>query len=181
MPSISLNFIRVGADQFTTSDEAEIADALAYIRSTYSTVRISINRVEYYNISTADAWGSDVVHNAAQAELLTRKWSIPNHNIDVFLVKYMLFPPPDQNVRGLTPKPGPCVKNYFEMDGCVVKIEHAQGGLTGQILAHEVGHYLNLPDDRTDLSNLMYWSLPNGGTLDIYQGAIMRDHCFVEP
>jgi hypothetical protein len=31
MPSISLNFIRVGADQFTPTDEAEIVAAIAFI------------------------------------------------------------------------------------------------------------------------------------------------------
>jgi hypothetical protein len=70
------------------------------------------------------------------------------------------------------------------MDGSVVQISPPTmilPSLTGPCLAHEVGHYLGLKDDYIDSNNLMFWSVPNGGTLDIYQGAIMRDHCFVEP
>ena len=64
------------------------------------------------------------------------------------------------------------------MDGAVVEVI---AGLTGVILAHEVGHYLGLGHVTTDSTNLMFPSVPNGGRLTSAQGTTMRSHCFVEP
>jgi hypothetical protein len=63
------------------------------------------------------------------------------------------------------------------MDGAVVELI---GSTTGQVLAHEVGHYLGLSHVTGDSTNLMFPSVPNGGVLTTAQGNIMKSHCFIE-
>ena len=64
------------------------------------------------------------------------------------------------------------------MDGSVVAIEGSVN-TTGFVLAHEAGHYLGLSYS-TSSANLMFGTVPNGGTLTSSQGSNMRDHCFVK-
>jgi hypothetical protein len=173
MPGISINIIRVGSDRFTSSDELEISRAISFIRSTYATVGLSVPRVEDFSISTADARGRDVIDNDAEASALTDEWTVPNNALDVFFVKTYVG-----STAGLSRVAGPCDKDALGMDGSVVEI---LTGITGHILAHEVGHYLGLAHRPGDSNNLMFNSVPNGGRLDASQGATMRSHCFVEP
>lgn len=172
MPGISINIIRVGSDRFTSSDELEISQAISFIRNTYATIGLSLRRVEHYVISTAAARGRDVIDNNGEAEALTDEWTVRNNAVDVFFVKTYVG-----SVAGLSPVNGPCDKDAKGMDGAVVEI---LTGLTGHILAHEVGHYLGLGHRSNDSNNLMFDSVPNGGRLDSSQGATMRSHCFVE-
>lgn len=171
MPAISVNLIRVGSEQFTSTDEATINSAVNILRNTYSSIGISLRRVENWVIPNARANGRDIIDNNGEAETLTDEWTVPNNNVDVFLVKLYVG-----GVAGLSPVPGPCDKNAKGMDGTVVELV---GGVTGQVLAHEVGHYLGL-SHVTNSTNLMFPSVPNGGGLTVAQGNTMKSHCFIE-
>lgn len=172
MPGISINIIRVGSEQFTPADLTTINNAITVLRNTYATVGLTLSRVEHYIITNAQANGRDVIDNNDEAETLTDEWTVNNNAVDVFVVKLYVG-----SVAGLSPLSGPCDKNAKGMDGTVVEL---LGGLTGQILAHEVGHYLGLPHVG-DSTNLMFPSVPNGGTLTAAQGNTIKSHCFVEP
>lgn len=171
MPAISVNLIRVGSEQFTSTDEATINSAVNILRNTYSSIGISLRRVENWVIPNSRANGRDIIDNNGEAETLTDEWTVPNNNVDVFLVKLYVG-----GVAGLSPVPGPCDKNAKGMDGTVVELV---GGVTGQVLAHEVGHYLGL-SHVTNSTNLMFPSVPNGGGLTVAQGNTMKSHCFIE-
>lgn len=173
MPAISINIIRVGVENFTTADATTINNAINTMRSIYSTVGLTLRRVERWHITLAAANGRNVIDNNGEAETLTDEWTVPNNNVDVFVVKLYVG-----SVAGLSPVPGPCDKNAKGMDGTVVELI---GGTTGQVLAHEVGHYLGLGHVTGDSTNLMFPSVPNGGVLTNGQGNTMKSHCFIEP
>jgi hypothetical protein len=173
MPGLSINIIRVGSENFTSADATTINNAITTIKNTYATVGLSISRVERYTISLADAKGRDVIDNDGEAEALTDEWTVPNNAVDVFFVKLYVGA-----VAGLSPVSGPCDKDAKGMDGSVVELV---GSTTGQVLAHEVGHYLGLSHVTGDSSNLMFPSVPNGGLLTAAQGTTMKSHCFIDP
>jgi len=172
VPAISINVIRVGSDQFTSSDLTTISNAVNTMRNTYATIGLTLRRVQHFAITTAKARGRDVIDSDDEASTLTDEWSIRNYAIDVFFVKSYVGP-----VAGLSPAPGPCDKNAWGMNGAVVEL---LGVNTGVVLAHEVGHYLGLPHLTASSANLMFPSVPNGGALTASQGNIMKSHCFIE-
>ncbi|MBE8518301.1 matrixin family metalloprotease [Amycolatopsis sp. H6(2020)] len=172
MPGISINIIRVGSENFTPTDLTTIDDAVNTLRNTYSTIGLTLRRVEHYIIPLASANGRDVIDSDSEAETLTDEWTVANNAVDVFFVKLYVGP-----VAGLSPVGGPCDKNAKGMDGTVCELI---GGTTGQVLAHEVGHYLGLSHVTGDSSNLMFPSVPNGGQLTATQGNTMKSHCFIE-
>jgi hypothetical protein len=173
MPSVNINIIRVGIENFTAGDHATVNNAIATMRNIYATVNMEIPVVEFWDIGVAAANGRDVIDDNGEAETLTDEWTVPNRSIDVFVVKLYVGA-----VAGLSPAPGPCNKDAKGMDGAVVELV---GGTTGQALAHEVGHYLGLAHRDNDSTNLMFPSIPNGGLLAANQGDVMRQHCFVTP
>jgi hypothetical protein len=173
MPSINLNIIRVGSENFTAADETTINTAISTMKTIYATVGFSIPVVENWVIGLAQANGRDVIDNDDEAETLTDEWTVPNRSVDVFFVKLYVGA-----VAGLSPVGGPCDKDAKGMDGSVVEMN---GSITGQILAHEVGHYLGLSHVTGDSTNLMFPNVPNGAVLTAGQGDIMLRHCFVTP
>lgn len=173
MPGISINIIRVGSENFTSTDLTTISNAINTTRNIYATVGLQLRRVEHFIIPLARANGREVIDNNGEAEALTDEWTVSNNAVDVFAVKLYVG-----TVAGLSPVPGPCDKNAKGMDGAVVELI---GGTTGQVLAHELGHYLGLGHVTGDSANLMFPSVPNGGVLTAGQGNTMKSHCFIEP
>ena len=171
---VHMNFIRVGSDQFTNNDLAEMDSALQFTRDTYAQVNLGVGRIEHYVISTGEADGADNINNDDEAEDLTNRWTVPNSALDIFWVLTYAG-----TTIGLSRVDGPCDKNAKGMDGSVVAIE-GSANTTGFVLAHEAGHYLGL-NHSSSSSNLMFGTVPNGGNLTSGQGSNMRDHCFVKP
>jgi Matrixin len=168
---IDLNMIRVGSDQFTAPDSAEIDLAVRNTRDTYAQVSLAIGRVTHWHISTAEADGYDNIGSDDEAEDLTDDWTVDNSALDIFLVLTY-----SGSTIGRSAVDGPCDKDAKGMDGSVVAIET---NVTGLVLAHEAGHYLGL-SHVNDSANLMNPTAPNGGDLTSGQGSNMRDHCFVK-
>jgi hypothetical protein len=173
MPSVNINIIRVGIENFTAGDHTTVDNAIATMRSIYATVDMDVPVVEFWDIPLASANGRDIIDDNGEAEALTGEWTVPNRSIDVFVVKLYVG-----TVAGLSPAPGPCGKNGKGMTGAVVELVDST---TGHGLAHEVGHYLGLAHKDSDSTNLMFPTIPNGGLLTAGQGDAMRQHCFVTP
>lgn len=171
---VHINFIRVGSDQYTKSDLAEMDSALQFTRDTYAQADLGVGRIEHFVISTAEANGADNVNNNDEAEELTNDWTVPNSALDVFWVLTYSGP-----TIGLSRVAGPCNKNAKGMDGSVVAIE-GSANTTGFVLAHEAGHYLGLKHASSN-TNLMFRNVPNGGNLTSSQGSKIRGHCFTKP
>ena len=170
---VHMNFIRVGSDQFTNNDLAEMDSALQFTRDNYEQVNLGVGKVEHYFITTAEAGGAENINNDDEAEELTNDWTVPNSSLHIFF----LLTYPGSSI-GLSRVDGPCDKDAKGMDGSVVAIEGSVN-TTGFVLAHEAGHYLGLGHSSSS-GNLMFGTVPNGGGLTSGQGSNMRDHCFVK-
>jgi hypothetical protein len=170
---VHMNFIRVGSDQFTAADLAEIDSALQFTRDTYAQVNLGVGRIEHFVISTSEADGADNINNDAEAEDLTDDWTVPNSALDIFFVRTY-----SGSTIGLSRVDGPCDKDAKGMDGSVVAMEGSVN-TTGFVLAHEAGHYLGLSHSSSN-ANLMFGTVPNGGGLTSGQGSNMRNHCFTK-
>ncbi len=170
---VHMNFIRVGSDQFTNNDLAEMDAALQFARDNWAQVNLGVARIEHFVISTAEAGGAENIDNDDEAEELTNDWTVPNSALDIFWVLTYAG-----STIGLSRVDGPCDKDAKGMDGSVVAIEGAVT-TTGFVLAHEAGHYLGLSHSSSS-GNLMFGTVPNGGNLTSGQGSNMRDHCFTK-
>lgn len=172
MPSIHINVILVGADQFTTEDRREVNEALQRTRAIYATVGLSVTESPF-EISVAAARGREFIDDHAEAEALTDEWTVKNQGLDVFFVRGYAG-----TTIGRSRVDGPCDKDAKGMDGSVVAIEGTPVE-TGIVTAHEAAHYLGL-SHVNDVTNLMNPSLAlTAFNLNGAQGANMRDHCFV--
>lgn len=170
---VDFNIIRVGIDQYAWSDIEEIDAAVRDTRATYAQVSLAIGRVLHWDIFTAQADGADNIGSDDEAEDLTNDWTVDNSALDIFIVLTY-----SGTTIGLSRVDGPCDKDAKGMDGSVVAIE-SSAATTGQVLAHEAGHYLGL-SHINDGTNLMNPTVQNGGALTASQGKNMRDHCFVK-
>ena len=170
---VSLNLIRT--DTFDDAAMRRIDSALKWMRGIYATVNIGVGRVRRYAIPP----GFEVIAGHDEAVDLWDAYSAPNGGIDVFLVRVI-----PGGVNGISPTDGTCDKDSKDDSGCVVDMEDSSGGLgfdLGQVIAHEVGHYLGLPHEDHLPHNLMYPVVPNGGRLYGGQGGSMVLHCAIEP
>jgi len=144
---VHLNAILVGYDKYTDgistppilrSNYYDIAAAIQKTRDIYATVNFGIGRILYYGIHTASTPGREIIDDADEAKALTAEWTVRNDGIDVFFVLDCVGPRIGRSeVKGPCDKDDACV-----MTGCVISLEDPR--LTGQVLAHELGHYLGL-------------------------------------
>lgn len=196
-----LNLIRVGLESFTPANNQAIDAALESLRTIYANAGFGIGRVLRFEIAEEQANDSGVVQGIlvfdSLADDLTNAWTVHNNGLDVFLV-LVFDPAPNTQVIGRSAVGGPCDKDdSCVMTGCVVSLETAS---TGQVLAHEAGHYLGLShinnltaaivdldnDGNVDptipasvVANLMFPVMtPTSLVLNNFQRAIMTGHCF---
>ena len=184
----NLNVIKVGSDQFTTSDHQEIDYSIFKMRNVYRPVNLGVGRILHWIVSTADANGLDSPTTEGDLEDLTGDWTVPNDGIDLFVPHNMNIPSNGGMILGKSAIDGPCDKNGKGMTGSCV-------GLWGdeqmaRTFAHELGHYLGLSHNHGDscptsaaaLNNLMAQSrcatsTRNSTLLTSSQGTNVRDHC----
>ncbi|MCY1139117.1 M43 family zinc metalloprotease [Actinoplanes sp. Pm04-4] len=170
---LDINIIRVGFEDFTAEDDAELANAIQVTRAIYARVRLNLRTVTFWRISVSEAAEHAIIDSAAEAEDLTWDWTVPNDALDVFVVRVM------NDADGWSAVDGSCDKNSKGMTGSVVSL-NGDAANSANTLAHEVGHYLGLehiPDDGNIVGN-------NGSSdaftgIHAWQGVVMRRHCFV--
>ena len=172
-PSVNINVILVGSDQFSATERSEVIAAINRTREIYGTVGLYVDSVQWYGIPIADSNGRENIDSNGEAEALTDEWTVPNNALDVFFVKTYAG-----STIGLSRVDGPCDKDSEGMTGSVVAIE-GSNAITALVTAHEACHYLG-PNHVNDSTNLMNPSVPNGGNLTSAQGNDMKDHCFVD-
>jgi hypothetical protein len=179
---VDLNLIYVGFECLTADDYEKVNDALQLARACYAFVDLGIGRAGDFFISVVEAQGREIISDHAEANALIKEWTFPNDAIDVFFV--VTF---EGLTVGTSPTNGDCDKELNdERSGVVIGVEESTF-ITGQTLAHEVGHFLGL--DRThpghdshspDPNNLMFEKVPNGGQLTPEQGRMMKKHCSIK-
>ena len=160
-----LNVIRTAP--FTDAHRAKIDQALQITRDTYAAVNIGIGRIEHHHVPQG---GYEIIMAEDVAYDLWDSWSAPNDGIDAFFCYYLNGPE-----SGRSPEDGSCDKDDKD-SGLVVGVLDNPTTL-GQALAHELGHYLGLGHEDELGGNLMFPSVPNGGTLYGGQVGIIKLHC----
>lgn len=140
---VHINVIRVGIDDpldpvGSLARRNNISTAIQVARDIFSTVQLGIARILYYDIPVDRTNGHEVINDAAEAKALTSEWSVDNNGIDVFFVRDYIGV-----TIGRSAVDGPCNKSdACRMTGAVISLEDP--ALTGQTLAHELGHYLGV-------------------------------------
>ena len=168
---IHLNLIRTAV--FDLARQEEIDYGLQVMRNIYATVNVGIGRIQRFAIPP----GHEVIDGDDEAEDLWDEFSVPNTSIDVFLVSVITG-----DADGKSKVRGSCDKDSKGDSGCAIQVNdnaHDTGITIGQLIAHEVGHFLGLEHDVVD-ANLMCRKVPNGGRLSGGQGGVMVLHCSID-
>ena len=160
-----LNVIRTAP--FNNALLAQIDQALQISRDTYAAANIGIGRIEHFHIPQG---GYEIIMAEDVALDMWDSWSAPNDGIDGFFC-YLLA----GEESGRSPEDGSCDKDDKD-SGLVVGVLDNPTTL-GQALAHEIGHYLGLGHEDDLRGNLMFPSVPNGGTFYGGQIGIIKLHC----
>lgn len=153
----NLNIFLVGVENFLSADREAVDFATQTTRNIYAAVNLGVGRIDHYQISVTDSNMRDVIDNSAEARSLTNEWDGPNDSIDVFVVLNGWAGSCAMcSTVGLSPVDGPCDKSdNSRMNGAVIAIRNNTRDETGQLLAHELGHYLGLSHVCTRMCWLM--------------------------
>jgi hypothetical protein len=195
----------VGIDNFSNSEIDGIDYAIYQAQRIFRTVNLGIGRVEHYDITSAEARGTDNLGSHGEAVSLIYRATVPNNGLDVFMVS--TISDPDAWVGTAPSVPGPCQKGYepdkstpfWEPtigDGIIGgRVDRPSEGVS-RTFVHEIGHFLGLkhnhddgcPDSTSGCNNLMAQTrcanscgsgVCEAINLTESQGEIIRDHCYV--
>jgi hypothetical protein len=164
---IHLNVITTAT--FDDSHRAQMDAAVQQTRDIYAPHAIGIGRIGHFSVPQG---GYEIIMAEDVALEMWDTWSAPNDGLDGFFC-YTLAGPDS----GRSPENGSCDKTDKE-SGLVVGVLD-NGALLGLALAHEIGHYLDLGHEDDLPGNLMFPSVPNGGTLYGGQVGIIKNHCLM--
>jgi len=168
---IHLNAIRTAP--FNDTLLARIDAALQIARDTYAPANVGIGRILHFRVPQG---GYEIIMSEDVALDLWDSWSAPGDGIDAFF-PYSLAGPPS----GRSPEDGSCDKDDKDSGLVVGVLDNPTNQGLGQALAHEVGHFLGLGHEDELPGNLMFPSVPNGGTLYGGQVGIIKLHCSMQP
>ncbi|MEP6691048.1 MAG: hypothetical protein ABJD07_07815 [Gemmatimonadaceae bacterium] len=169
---VDLNLILMGRELFGDADESNVTSAIEEARAIFAAVDVGIGRVARFSLAVAEAGDSARIESDDEADALVKSRGFPGAAIDVFLVRSY-----SGATVGRAPQRGPCKGAGQTFGGLVLAIEHI-ASITGNVLAHELGHYLGLWHEG-DVGNLMFKDVPNGKGLESWQGERMREHCMM--
>jgi reprolysin-like metallo-peptidase family M12B len=196
---INLNIIRVGVDalHFTAADDEEISFAIQTTRNIYAAVNLGVGRIGHFEIPLADSKGRDIISDDAEAKSLTDEFTVPNTWVNVFIVlNAWAGTCGGCSTVGISAIDGPCDKyTTSARTGVIVTLGSTSPDLTGQTLAHELGHYLGLSHvcefapggsclsgtcTTAHQSSLMFpCTMTTAVTISDEEFRNMSDHCFV--
>jgi hypothetical protein len=171
--TIDINLILVGRGNFTNANLTQTDSSVHLTRLVYEQVGLNVGTIRYYEIAAAAAGNLEIIDSEAEALQLTTDWTVPNHALDVFVVRSM------NGADGWSGIRGPCDKNANGWTGSVVSL-NGDTANSGNTFAHELGHYLGL-DHIADSDNFIG---NNGGSnsnthIHAWQGDAMKKHCYV--
>lgn len=161
-----VNIIRVGSDGFSDEDDVEIDRAIAIMRDLFAAVDLGVVIGTRQNIRLDDADGMENITSDSEAEDLTEEFDVSDGNVDIYIV---------QSIAGpsvvIAPVGGPSGKKG-KMRGVVLALESTTNA-TGFAMARGVASYLGLAS-RENENNLMFGTVPNGGSLTDRQGFLLK-------
>lgn len=175
LPTVDINLIAVGRDRFSTAQIDQMLNSTTGARQIYAQAGLNIGVVRRYAISAAQAGALEIIDSEAEARQLSNDWTVPNHALDVFVVKSL------NGADGWSAVGGSCDKNESSgrMTGSVVSLNGSLAN-SANTFAHEMGHYLGLAHIAAADNFIGNNGASNSNTnIFDWQGTTMKAHCFV--
>ena len=180
----------------TAPSSSAMKKVLANFSMIYAKAGITIGTVNYYDLSRSDLYDINGNDEATLNKLFETSSFLSNRAVNVFLVRSM-SPMGLLGVAGGIP--GPPIHGTAH-SGIVANWDGQCYGVMGNVVPHEVGHYLGLfhnieadakgnddpthqdaiDDTNTSHNNLMYWNEEGGDEVSAGQGWVMRGSFLVE-
>jgi hypothetical protein len=169
---------------------------LTNFRAIYAKAGLTIATVNYHDLNRSDLYTVNGEDEATLNKLFETSSTETNRAVNVFLVRSLT----PQGLLGVAGGiPGPPLHGTAH-SGIVATWEGQCYGVMGNVIPHEVGHYLGLfhnieadakgnddpthqdalPDTNTSHDNLMYWNEEGGDEVSAGQGWVMRGNFLVE-
>ncbi|MEP7112410.1 MAG: hypothetical protein ABI862_04025 [Ilumatobacteraceae bacterium] len=182
-PHFNVNVISIGFDDLPNQSEAEaehrVDMALMRSRDIFDAVGIGIGRVLRFAVR-AGPGRDNRIDSIQEFHDLTNAWTVHRDGIDAFMVSSVSIEEDFEEAgsAGISPQTGPCNKDDTTgATGIAVALQN-DPVVMGDVLAHELCHYLGLHHDDSDGMNLMF-PVRNGVHLTAEQATTMREHCMM--